>query len=177
MQHAPDQGDTPRRIGRGMIAAAWVLGLILLTLFFNDQLDRQRNPNRNVETIMQDGGAREVILKRNRIGHYVASGTINGQPVEFMVDTGASDVSIPEGIARRLSLQAGTPLRYQTANGPVTAYQTTLDRVELGGISIGPVAASINPAAHNSEVLLGMSFLKHLDFSQEGNTLTLRSRP
>ena len=85
-------------IGKYMIVAAWVLVLALLTLFFNDRLEQQRNPNRSLKTTTADGMP-EVQLKRNRFGHYVATGSINGQDVEFMLDTGASVVSVPVAVA------------------------------------------------------------------------------
>jgi len=159
-----------------MITAAWLLLLMLLTWFFNSQLDRQRNPNRQVLTATSATGLPEVQLKRNRFGHYVASGLINGQPAEFMLDTGATDVSIPLSIAERLGLEKGQPLVYQTANGAIRAWQTMLDEIQLGDLRVGPVRASINPGFSGEDILLGMSFLKQLDFSQQGNTLTLKQR-
>jgi aspartyl protease family protein len=159
-----------------MITAAWLLLLMLLTWFFNSQLDRQRNPNRQVLTATSATGLPEVQLKRNRFGHYVASGLINGQPAEFMLDTGATDVSIPLPIAERLGLEKGQPLVYQTANGTIRAWQTMLDEIQLGDLRVGPVRASINPGFSGEDILLGMSFLKQLDFSQQGNTLTLKQR-
>jgi aspartyl protease family protein len=165
--------DHGQRLGKGMIIAAWVLLLVLLTWFFNDRLDAQRNPNRQLAEATS-GEAPEVSLQRNRFGHYVASGTINGHPVEFMLDTGATDVSIPAAVADRIGLQRGRRAFYQTANGTISAWQTTLDEVRLGPLTLGPVAASINPAGSDAAVLLGMSFLRQLDFSQQGNTLTLK---
>jgi aspartyl protease family protein len=165
--------NSEKRIGKGMIAAAWILLLAMLTWFFNSQLERQRNPNTNPAAAWPDGGKPEVRLKRNRDGHYVASGAINGRPVEFMLDTGASDVSIPAGVANRLGLERGQPRYYRTANGTVTAWQTVVDEIRLGPLRLGPVRASINPNFNGDAVLLGMSFLKQLDFSQQGGTLTL----
>jgi aspartyl protease family protein len=176
MNTAPKGAGTPQRLGKWMIIAAWLLLLVLLTWFFNSQLDRQRNPNRQVLTATSAGGLPEVQLKRNRFGHYVASGQINGQPVEFMLDTGASDVSIPLPVAERLGLEKGPPMYYQTANGTIRAWQTTLDEIRLGDLRVGPVRASINPKFAGEAILLGMSFLKELDFSQQGNTLTLKYR-
>jgi aspartyl protease family protein len=170
----PENNTTSSKgIGRGMVIAAWVLLLVLLTLFFNDRLDQQRNPNQQLASTMTDG-IPEVRLQRNRFGHYVATGSINGHPVEFMLDTGATDVSIPEGIADRLGLQRGQTTSYHTANGTITAWQTIADEIQLGPLRLGPVRASINPHDHSNAVLLGMSFLKQLDFSQQGNTLTLK---
>ena len=168
-----NQADSGRRIGKGMIIAAWVLLLLLLTWFFNDRLDAQRNPNRQLASATT-GTVPEVRLERNRFGHYVASGTINGQPVEFMLDTGATDVSIPAAVADSIGLERGRRAYYQTANGMIAAWQTTLDEIQLGPLRLGPVTASINPNNADTAVLLGMSFLRQLDFSQQGNTLTLQ---
>lgn len=155
-----------------MIVAAWILMLVLLTWFFNDHLERKRNPNQHLAAVHD--GVPEVRLERNRYGHYVATGTINGQPVEFMLDTGATDVSIPVAVADRLGLRRGRAANYHTANGTVRAWQTTVDVIQLGPLQAGPVRASINPHTGGDAVLLGMSFLKELDFSQQGNTLTLK---
>ena len=156
-----------------MVFAAFILLLALLTLFFNDRLEQQRNPNQQLATSVTDS-IPEVRLQRNRFGHYVATGSINGHPVEFMLDTGATDVSIPESIAKKLGLQRGQAMNYHTANGTVTAFQTVADEIQLGPLRLGPVRASINPHDRGDAVLLGMSFLKHLDFNQQGNTLTLK---
>ena len=170
----PDQAaDASKTIGKGMVIAAWIILLVLLTVFFNDRLDRQNNPNRQLDRVTT-GTVPEVRLQRNRQGHYVASGLINGHPVEFMLDTGATDVSIPASIAEKLDLKRGRAMAYQTANGPITAWQTSVDEIRLGDLQLGPIRASINPHDSTGAVLLGMSFLKHLDFSQQGNTLTLK---
>ncbi len=170
--------DNPhRRLGLGMTIAMWVVVLFLLTVFFQDWWDKQQNPNQQLSVSFDAGGAPELVLQRNRYGHYVASGTINGQPVVFMVDTGASDVSVPGDAAERLGLKPGRAMVYQTANGPVRVYRTQLDDVTLGAISLAGVRASINPSMQQQEVLLGMSFLKHLEFTQRGDTLTLRQLP
>jgi aspartyl protease family protein len=153
--------------------AAWLAVLGLLTWFFSGALEEQRNPNQRV-TAMTRADASEVTLLRNRFGHYVATGRINGREVELMLDTGASDVSVPAALADDLGLERGPRAIYQTANGAIVAYRTVLDRVDLGGIALEKVRASINPAVPEGQVLLGMSFLKQLEFTQRGNTLTLR---
>jgi aspartyl protease family protein len=165
-----------QRIGKIMIYAMWLVLLGLLALFFNMILDQQHNPNQALSEKVDGNGIREVVLERNRSGHYVASGLINDQPVVFLVDTGASDISIPDGLARRLGLKRGRQLTYQTAKGPATVYSTVLSGVSLGPISLKDVRASINPNVDGDEILLGMSFLKHIEFSQQGRTLTLRQR-
>lgn len=163
--------DTAARIGRGMAWAAWLLLLALLTWFFHGYLERARNPNQTVATTVE-GGVPQVVLQRNRSGHYVATALLNGVPVEVLLDTGATTVAVPEGLARELGLRFGVPLQLSTANGTATGYATRLDSVQIGDIAVRDVAAAINPRGR--EVLLGMSFLKHLEFTQRGDTLTLR---
>ena len=155
----------------------WLALLAFLTLYFGDVLERQRNPNQEVASTLSDEGVLEVQLKRNRLGHYVATGTINGQPVVFLLDTGATGVAVPEALARRLGLPRGRAFLSNTANGAARAYETQLQEVALGAITLSNVRASISPGLQMDEVLLGMSFLKHIEFSQRGNTLTLRQYP
>jgi aspartyl protease family protein len=160
-----------------MQVLAWIAVMALLTLYFGDVLDRQRNPNREISTAVTDAGIREVRLKRNRMGHYVTAGTINGEAVVFLLDTGATGVAIPAALAERLSLQRGRPIVTNTANGSTRSYLTRLDEVGIGDIRLRDVEASITPGLQMREVLLGMSFLKHIEFTQRGNTLTLRQYP
>lgn len=164
---------TQRRIGQIMLYAAWALFLGLLTLFFSDYLERQDNPNRDPASRTSDG-IREVVLQRNRHGHYVATGRINGQPATLLLDTGASLVSVPVALARRLGLDYGPPLQARTANGVITVYATVLERVAVGDIVVRNVRASINPADDGEVVLLGMTFMRDLEISQRGRELTLR---
>ena len=162
-----------RRLGKGMVYGAWVLALALLTWVFAGWLDTQRNPNRHVQTQVLDG-ARVLTLERNRYGHYHAAGQINGHKVEFTVDTGATTVAVPASLEQRLGLERQAPVLIETANGTVTAYLTRLDTVRLGEIELHAVKATIHPQLEGNEVLLGMSFLRYLDFSQRGDSLTLQ---
>ncbi len=160
-----------------MILAAWVLGLVLLTLFFQSALERENNPNRDVQSVTNSQGVREVVLKRNRAGHYVASGTINGHVVTFLLDTGATDVALPGKLAEQLGLAGEATVMSQTAAGTVRSSLTRLDRVTLGDIAIQNVRASIINRMDSEEVLLGMSFLKRLEMVQRGDTMILRQYP
>lgn len=155
--------------------AAWISLLAVLVMGFNTWLDHQYNPNRNLATVATDTGG-EVVLQRNRAGHYVAPGLINGQPVQFLIDTGATRISVPLELAKRLGLHRGYATQVTTANGIATVYDTQLDEVSLGSIRIRNVPGNINPGMPSDMVLLGMSFMKNLEFIQHGDTLTLRVR-
>ncbi|QKT04496.1 TIGR02281 family clan AA aspartic protease [Ectothiorhodospiraceae bacterium 2226] len=162
----------PSALGKIMMVAGIVIALGLLTVYFDGMLERQYNPNQQVESLQYADGMREVVLQRNRSGHYVVTGQLNGRPVDLLVDTGATVVSIPEPLARELGLRRGHAVPTQTASGMVTTYATVLERVQIGDIEVRNVRASINP--HSDLVLLGMSFLRELELTQRGDTLTLR---
>ena len=161
------------RAGRVMLILAWAAGLFLAAQFFSQWERRQENPNA-VVTSQQHEGYIEVKLVGNGQGHFVASGQINGQPVDFMLDTGATDVAIPTRLAERLGLEKGLPVTLSTANGRSEGYRTRLDRVQLGDIVLRDVRALVAPGLDGEQVLLGMSALKQLEFTQRGGTLLLR---
>lgn len=164
------EANPHRRSGTVMIAIAWLLVMGGGWWYFDGWLGRQNNPNQTV----QGNASGEVVLERNRDGHYVASGEINGTPVTFLLDTGATDVALPTGLARRLGLRRGAAVMMTTANGQALGYQTRLDSVRLGPILLQDVAASFSDGIDTDTVLLGMSFLKRIDFSQRDGRLVLR---
>ncbi len=166
--------DQPRRLGGAMIVLAWLSALGLLSLLFGNLLEWQYNPNKTASTRTLDNGVVETRLSQNRQGHYVANGAINGHKVVFLVDTGATMVSIPQGLARRIGLEEGPIMRSQTANGTITTYRTRLDSVALGAIELRNISAGINPYMQGDQVLLGMSFLRKLELIQRDGSLTLR---
>jgi aspartyl protease family protein len=165
---------TSGRVGAIMTVLAWIVVLGLLSAFFSGWLEQRDNPNQQVRTQLNSEGVREVVLEQNRAGHYVANGAINGEAVTFLLDTGATSVSVPGGLAAELGLKRGAPLRAKTANGTITTYATRLDEVQLGSIAIENIRADINPRMRGKEVLLGMSFLRKLEFTQRDRTLTIR---
>ncbi|MDH5370410.1 MAG: TIGR02281 family clan AA aspartic protease [Gammaproteobacteria bacterium] len=162
-----------KRLGHKFIIAMWIAVMIMVFFLFDNLLERDYNPNQQVN-IQEAGQQRVVVLKRNRYGHYVTQGEINNHPVTFLIDTGASDISIPDKIARKLKLEYGQERKYKTANGVITGYLTTLNSVNIGNIELQNVRASINPKMKDDEILLGMSFMKYIEFTQRGDTLTLR---
>ena len=120
-------------------------------------------------------GANETVvrLQRGRSGHYTAPGTINGRAVNFLLDTGATDVAVSADLARKLGLRFGPQISLQTANGVVRGNLTRLGEVGLGGITLSNIRATIGPDL-GSDVLLGMSFLGKLDWQQSGDELLLK---
>ncbi len=161
-------------MGRGMAVVAWLVLLGMLTVFFQGKLADQQNPNRDVYSTRAEDGRVEVVLQRNRMGHYVADGSINGVAVTFLLDTGATGVAMSPGLAQQVGAPRGQAVMTRTANGNVEGYLTRLRSVQLGAIEQNNVRASVAPGLAIDEVLLGMSFLKNLEMIQRGETLTLR---
>lgn len=168
------EDDPTNKIGKLFVWLAWIMAIALLMFFFEDELYKQYNPNSQPQVSLNSSGQAEVILKQNRQGHYVTKGNINEAAVTFLLDTGATQVSIPAHIADTLQLESYGSYPVQTANGKVTVYKTKIDQLSIGNIFLYNVAAHINPAMKNDEILLGMSALKQLDFQQTGKQLILR---
>lgn len=164
--------DDEARIGQYMIVGMWVVGLAIGTLLINQYLEQQHNPNNQVVTSI-DGDKRSISLQRGRYGHYRVTGTINGAEADFLVDTGATSVSIPEEVAYRAGMEYGSKITISTANGTRVAYRTVIDSLRIGDLEVQNATAHINPGL-SGEVLLGMSVLKHYELSQKGDQLVIR---
>ncbi|MGA9575930.1 MAG: TIGR02281 family clan AA aspartic protease [Lysobacterales bacterium] len=164
--HNPDS-----RLGRQMlwVAAIGLLGALYLLFSMLE------NGGSTVSSVDPDGAAM-VVLEQDRSGHYEAEGTINGQPVSFLVDTGATDVSLPSSTARALGLEFGPRVTVMTAAGPSNAWMTRLSEVTVGGIHRKNVRATITGGEFNG-ILLGMSFLKHYSLQQQDGKLVIRETP
>lgn len=165
------QDSSRRFMAKLFTHLTWIIILGLFFLLFQDQLLQKNDPNHNLSITENN---EPVVLQRNRQGHYLAPGSINGKPVRFLLDTGATDISIPGKVADRLNLSSGQASYANTANGTITVYDTQLESVALGGLALPNVAAHINPHMQGETILLGMSFLKHLELIQRGETLTLK---
>lgn len=125
------------------------------------------------------GGGDEVRVYRDNNGMFTTAGSINGLPVGFLVDTGASSVAMNAGEARRLGIDfrvEGDSTYVSTASGVAGAYSVRLDRVKVGSIELRNVEALVIDGSSPTEVLLGMSFLQRLELLNQGDHLTLRRK-
>lgn len=122
-------------------------------------------------------GATRIVLTADTQGHFLPSGQINGRAVQFMVDTGASQVILSASDARRISLpfEQGQPVRVSTANGNATGYRVVLSSVRLGEAQVYGVAAIVLPQAM-PYILLGNSFLTRFQMQRTNDQLTLEKR-
>ena len=110
---------------------------------------------------------------------YLVTGSINGYPIKFVVDTGATLVSLSGREARRLGIDyraLGTPGMSTTASGLDKIYVLKLDRVKIGEIELRNVQAAIHDGNFPPATLLGMSFLSRLNTRQDGQVLELQKK-
>ena len=113
------------------------------------------------------------------LGMYLVDGKINGQATRFMVDTGATYVTLSGAKARRLDIdyrRNGIPGSAQTAAAVVPVWQVRLKSVSIGGILVRDVEATVIDGDQPPEVLLGNSFLRHTHISQAGSVLEIKKR-
>lgn len=130
------------------------------------------------KTRRSEPSVQSAVLHADLAGHFAADGTVNGQPIRFMVDTGATITALPAADARRLGIDLGKgqPVLLRTANGTARARQVKLDVVSVGGVTLYNVEAVVMEGDGLSLPLLGMSFLNRMDMKREGSVLTLTRR-
>ncbi|MDP3536820.1 TIGR02281 family clan AA aspartic protease [Halomonas sp. M1] len=162
---------TAQRGGIVMMLLFWVLLIGAGTWLVDGGFDNIMTPNAHVMNATPDGGP--VTLKRTRAGHFEAPGEINGKPVTFLLDTGATYVAVPRDLAASLGLEPGRSAWFNTANGRVEGSLTMLDEVTLGGIRANNVQGSISPGMERDTVLLGMSFLNLLAIEMRDGEMVL----
>ena len=119
------------------------------------------------------------ILKDSRNAGYFVDGLINGQPVRFLVDTGATSVAMSEVQAGRLGILhrvEGKRIGVGTAAGSAIGHRVTLRSVSLGGVRLNDIEAVVIEGDSPRRVLLGMNVLSHFEMDQRENLLILRSK-
>lgn len=122
-------------------------------------------------------GGGKIVLTADARGHFETVGTVNGTSVRFLVDTGATMISLGASDARRIGLDFNSGQRgiSQTANGQVQVSRVKLDTVRIGEVILHGIEATI----HQNDMpiaLLGMSFLNRMEMLRDGPTMTLKKR-
>lgn len=122
-------------------------------------------------------GSGKIVMTADTQGHFFTTGTINGASVRFLVDTGATMISLGESDARRVGIDfnRGQKAMTNTANGQAVVSKVQLDTVRIGDVTLHNVDALI----HQTDMpvaLLGMSFLNRMEMQRDGSTMTLKKR-
>jgi aspartyl protease family protein len=175
-----DRG-APRTISAGQRTPEGVLLIAADSRSATLEIDGKRQVlelGQHAESAALTGALPSVTLAADGSGHFTAEGQVNGSRMRFLVDTGATLVTLPATEAQRAGIdyRRGQQTVSQTANGQMIVYRVRLDTVTLGGMTIRDVDAVVPDGPGLDIALLGMSFLNRMEMRREGANLTLTKR-
>lgn len=161
------------RTGALWIAVFW-LGLLAVTYGGFKYVENTRAARFKAYPVSSS----EMVIPRSPDGHFRVEGEINGHPVEFLVDTGASSVAVTDAFARQAGLLGGQPTTFMTANGPRPGRVLQGVPVLAGRMSASKVAVGTGLFARSDrEALLGQSFLSQFDVILRKDHMVIKQRP
>ncbi|MHB1232947.1 MAG: retropepsin-like aspartic protease family protein [Burkholderiales bacterium] len=171
-------GGRPRMLSAGQASPE---GVKLLSansnaaIFEIDGKKQTLNMGQSISTASASGTKPTVKLVASNGGHFLTTGSINGYPIHFMVDTGATTIAFSTAQAQAMGLDLRHAQRggVATASGFANSYRVMLDNVKVGDISLNMVEAVVIDSMPGDMALLGNSFLSRLEMKREGTVLTL----
>jgi aspartyl protease family protein len=156
------------RVGTLGILAFWLV--VMAALYFAMQYTLKPRG----ATVTADGA---VVIPRHTDGHFWVSGSVNGAPVMFMVDTGASLVGVTDALAQRAGLHGGDPITFQTANGPRLGRVVAADSITVRSLAVSGLRVGTGYTGRSDDdALLGQNFLRHFDVEMGRDQMVLRPR-
>jgi aspartyl protease family protein len=170
----PPGDPVHRTVRRGAwgITAFWLLLLGLLFLGF-DHMEKRRTAGYQAH----EGGGGELVIPRRPDGHFYVEGRVNGHAVSFLVDTGATTVTVSEALAQRAGLKGGQSVIFQTANGTLPGRLLRQVPVQAGHLALPGVTVAVGMVGKPPEIaLLGQNFLSRYDIQILQNEMRLVPR-
>ena len=159
---------SPTRTGLIPMLIFWCVVMGLLYLLMTHYLKPKQ------AQVLANG---DLVIKRSQDGHFYTTGTVNGQEANFLVDTGASLVSVSEAFAQKAHIRGGVPTTFRTANGDRPGLVVEGVPVAIGPVSVSHVTVGVGlHGGDENAVLLGQSFLSKFDITISKNQLVLRAR-
>ena len=167
-QHEVGKAISPTRTGLLPMMIFWCVVMGLLYLLMTHYLKPKQ------AQVLANG---DLVIKRSQDGHFYTTGTVNGQQAKFMVDTGASLVSVSEAFAQTARIQGGVPTMFNTANGSRPGRVVDGVDIAIGPVSVSNVKVGVGlRMGSDNEALLGQSFLSKFDIFMDKNQMVLRAR-
>lgn len=134
--------------------------------------------SRQISTNYNPVSRPEVSIRRNQFNQYITRAEINGRRMQVLIDTGANNVAMNSNDARRLGIDylGGEPAKVSTAGGVSSAYVVKLRSIEIGGITVHNIKGFVVDGNFPTTLLLGMSFLEHVNLREQNNILYLKGK-
>ena len=167
-KHRDEKAISPTQTGLIPMLIFWCVVMGLLYLLMTHYLKPKQ------AQVLANG---DLVIKRSQDGHFYTTGTVNGQQARFMVDTGASLVSVSEAFAQTAGIRGGVPTTFRTANGSHPGRVVGGADVAIGPVSVSNVKVGVGlRMGEDNEALLGQSFLSKFDITMSKNQMVLRAR-
>jgi len=166
MSIEPANNNT-KNLGGILLTIGWILCLMVIGFLYHKSLYSAKEAK-----IAIDQSEIKITIPRSFDSHYYLQGKINNQLIKFIIDTGATTVSIPENFARKINLNFGQMVKISTASGPADGHLTKISSLIIDPIEFNDLTAIIMPSMAD-EALLGMNVLKKFEILQTEDTLVL----
>lgn len=167
-QHLGTKTISPIKTGLIPMLVFWCVVMGLLYLLMTHYLQPKQ------AQVLANG---DLVIKRSPDGHFYALGTVNGQEAKFMVDTGATLVSVSEAFAQKAHIRGGQPTTFRTANGEHPGRVVDGIDIAIGPVRVSNVKVGVGlRMGDDNAALLGQSFLSKFDITMGKNQMVLRAR-
>lgn len=167
MTHNNNQSES-KRLGTIFLVIGWILFLGLVSFLSHYYLYAPKTP-----IVIQNNAGTKITIPRSEDSHFHIMGAVNSIPISFLIDTGATTVTIPEKIAHRAKLVRERKITAQTANGLAEGYITSIPKLTIGPLIFEDVRAIIIPELGDNDGLLGMNILQYFNIEQNYESMIL----
>ena len=173
LDESPPKLQKTARIGALAIAAVWLAVAGVLYLVF-ERIEQNRQASLKPYALSSG----DLVIPRQRDGHFHVAGEVNRQPVTFLVDTGASHVSVSQALATQAGLPAGQSITLNTANGQRPGQLVRNVPVRAGHLVLNDTSVAVGLSGlRPDQALLGQAFLKHFDVEIRRDEMVPKPRP